>query len=195
MPRSACSTRSARPVSAPDTDSMSTRAAVSVAASVLRSSMLLSLGRARSGALTTVCAVEATAWAYGLATVTTDGRTLDAWYPAPALGPVPGGAKPDHDLTALAGTHGTAHARGVTAEVVLCELDLAAPPETTVDAYLRLHLLSHRLVAPRGLNLDGVFAVLPNVVWTNFGPCAVEDFERVRAALRRHGNVQVFGVD
>ena len=139
--------------------------------------------------------MEATAWGYGLATVTTDGRTLDTWYPAPALGPMPAGAKPDHDLAALAGTHGTAHARRVTTEVVLCEIDLAAPPETTVDAYLRLHLLSHRLVAPRGLNLEGVFAVLPNVVWTNFGPCAVEGFERVRAALRRHGAVQVFGVD
>jgi 2,3,4,5-tetrahydropyridine-2-carboxylate N-succinyltransferase len=139
--------------------------------------------------------VDATAWGYGLATVTGDGRTLDTWYPTPALGIMRAGAKPDHELSALAGTHGTARARGVTTEVVLCEIDLAAPPSDTVDAYLRLHLLSHRLVAPRGLNLDGVFAVLPNVVWTNFGPCAVEHFEHTRAALRRHGSVQVLGVD
>lgn len=129
--------------------------------------------------------------------MTEDGRTLDTWYPAPALGAMPEGAKPDHELTALAGPHATAATkeRGVRLEVVLCEIDLAAPPAMTADAYLRLHLLSHRLVAPRGLNLDGVFAVLPNVVWTNFGPCAVDDFEQTRARLRRLGRVQVLGVD
>jgi 2,3,4,5-tetrahydropyridine-2-carboxylate N-succinyltransferase len=63
------------------------------------------------------------------------------------------------------------------------------------DAYLRLHLLSHRLVAPHGINLDGLIPVLPNVVWTSAGPCAVEGFEQVRLALRRRGSVQVFGVD
>ncbi|HJQ42741.1 MAG TPA: DapH/DapD/GlmU-related protein, partial [Jatrophihabitantaceae bacterium] len=61
--------------------------------------------------------------------------------------------------------------------------------------YLRLHLLSHRLVQPHGVNLDGIFAILPNVVWTSSGPCAVEDFERTRLAMRRKGPVQVFGVD
>ncbi len=63
------------------------------------------------------------------------------------------------------------------------------------DAYLRLHLLSHRLVAPHGLNADGFFGVLTNVVWTNYGPCAVEGFELVRARLRRRGPVTVYGVD
>ncbi len=63
------------------------------------------------------------------------------------------------------------------------------------DAYLRLHLLSHRLVAPHGLNADGFFGVLTNVVWTNHGPCAVQDFEFVRARLRRRGPVTVYGVD
>ena len=63
------------------------------------------------------------------------------------------------------------------------------------DAYLRLHLLSHRLVRPHGLNLDGIFGVLPNVVWTSAGPCSVDGFELTRLALRRHGPVQVFGVD
>jgi 2,3,4,5-tetrahydropyridine-2-carboxylate N-succinyltransferase len=65
-----------------------------------------------------------------------------------------------------------------------------------VDAYLRLHLLSHRLVAPRTINLDGIFGCLPNVVWTSAGPCAVEGFESVRSRLRaRHGAVTVYGVD
>ena len=63
------------------------------------------------------------------------------------------------------------------------------------DAYLRLHLLSHRLVVPHGLNADGLFGVLTNVVWTNHGPCAVEGFEAVRARLRRRGPVTVYGVD
>jgi 2,3,4,5-tetrahydropyridine-2-carboxylate N-succinyltransferase len=93
------------------------------------------------------------------------------------------------------GALGSPTARGVRTEVVLCEIDLAAAPASTADAYLRLHLLSHRLVRPRELNLDGVFGVLPNVVWTNHGPCAVDDFERTRAALRRIGSVQVLGVD
>jgi 2,3,4,5-tetrahydropyridine-2,6-dicarboxylate N-succinyltransferase len=63
------------------------------------------------------------------------------------------------------------------------------------DGYLRLHLLSHRLVAPHGLNADGLFGVLTNVVWTSHGPCAVEGFELVRARLRRRGPVAVYGVD
>ena len=139
--------------------------------------------------------MEATAWGHGLATVTADGRTLDTWYPAPALGPTPAGAEPAPELADLAGTDGSARARGVRTEVLLCEIDLTAAPASTADAYLRLHLLSHRLVRPRELNLDGVFGVLPNVVWTNHGPCAVDDFETTRAALRRIGPVQVLGVD
>src|SRR5690606_25082096 len=82
-------------------------------------------------------------------------------------------------------------------EVVRVEIDLDAPPASTPDAYLRLHLLSHRLVAPHGLNLAGVFGALPNVVWTDAGPCAVEGLEdtrlRLRAALGRA--VTVSGID
>ena len=77
------------------------------------------------------------------------------------------------------------------------EIDLAEPPRDVPDAYLRLHLLSHRLVRPHGLNLDGIFGVLTNVVWTSAGPCPVDDFEatRLRLRLRGQGPVQVFGVD
>jgi 2,3,4,5-tetrahydropyridine-2-carboxylate N-succinyltransferase len=136
-----------------------------------------------------------TAWGYGLATTDVDGKVLDTWYPEPALGAVPSGASPAHGLTAAAGAHGTAHDRGVRTEVVLCEIDLDAPPTTVPDTYLRLHLLSHRLVPPHGCNLDGIFGVLPNVVWTSAGPCAVEGFEQVRLALRHKAHVTVFGVD
>jgi 2,3,4,5-tetrahydropyridine-2-carboxylate N-succinyltransferase len=137
------------------------------------------------------------AWGYGLATTVIDGATagstLDTWYPAPALGPATGQA--GHELAMLTGTDGSTNERGVRQDVVLCEIDLDIPPESVPDAYLRLHLLSHRLVAPHGLNLDGIFGVLPNVVWTNAGPCAVEDFESTRMAMRRKGPVQVLGVD
>jgi 2,3,4,5-tetrahydropyridine-2,6-dicarboxylate N-succinyltransferase len=142
---------------------------------------------------------DRTAWAYGLATVvdggSADGHVLDTWYPAPALGTVPAAAGPDPNLAALAGTQGSSRARGVRTEIVLCEVDLDVAPATVPDAYLRLHLLSHRLLAPHRQNLDGIFAVLPNVVWTSAGPCAVDGFEQTRLALRRHGDVQVLGVD
>ncbi len=133
-----------------------------------------------------------TAWGIGLATVTDTGTTLDTWYPAPALGERPADATAPEGLAALAGSDA---ARGVRAEVVTTEIDLDAAPADTSDAYLRLHLLSHRLVAPNTINLDGIFAALPNVVWTSAGPCAVEDFETTRVRLRARGAVAVYGVD
>ena len=73
---------------------------------------------------------------------------------------------------------------------------LADPPVDVPDAYLRLHLLSHRLVAPHGLNVEGMFAVLNNVVWTSAGPCPLEDFEATRLRLRAAGQqVTVYGID
>jgi 2,3,4,5-tetrahydropyridine-2-carboxylate N-succinyltransferase len=135
------------------------------------------------------------AWGFGLATIAeADGRTLDTWYPAPALGtPAPGEDTAPADLTALVGKDDR---RGVRLEVVRTVLgSLADAPVDAADVYLRLHLLSHRLVRPHGLNLDGVFGLLPNVVWTNFGPCAPEGFEATRLRLRAAGPVQVFGVD
>jgi len=138
------------------------------------------------------------AWGYGLASTVAEGdasgRTLDTWFPAPALGETPD-SQPPHELASLTGGHGSAGDRGVRVDVVLCEIDLDAPPAGVPDAYLRLHLLSHRLVAPHGVNLDNIFGVLPNVVWTSLGPCAVEDFEQTRLAMRRKGPVQVLGID
>ncbi|GAA3797440.1 2,3,4,5-tetrahydropyridine-2,6-dicarboxylate N-succinyltransferase [Cellulomonas soli] len=136
------------------------------------------------------------AWADGLATVTTadagtgasDGTTLDVWYPAPALGAPPADEPTPAALLAAAGVD---EARGVRVEVVRTVVDLDAPPAGTADAYLRLHLLSHRLVAPHGQNLDGIFAALPNVVWTDRGPCAVDGFETTRARLRAATGVPV----
>jgi 2,3,4,5-tetrahydropyridine-2-carboxylate N-succinyltransferase len=132
------------------------------------------------------------AWGWGLATVHASGQVLDTWFPAPALG-FPDSEEPP---ATLAAAQSADEVRGTRTEVVRAAVDLDAAPVDTTDVYLRLHLLSHRLVTPRSINLDGVFGLLPNVVWTSAGPCAVEGFETVRAALRaRHGHVTVFGVD
>ncbi len=132
------------------------------------------------------------AWGFGLATIAEDGSTLDTWYPAPVLGQAPADAVAPAALTALEGKD---DARKVRTEVVRTEIVLADDPSDAADVYLRLHLLSHRLVAPHGQNLNGVFGLLSNVVWTSRGPCAVAGFEEVRVALRAGGPVQVFGID
>ncbi len=138
-------------------------------------------------------------WGYGLTTTVAagaaTGRVLDTWFPEPALGRQPATAAAPHELASLTGSQEHAADRGVRLDVTVCEIDLDAAPADAVDAYLRLHLLSHRLVRPRAINLDGLFGVLPNIVWTSVGPCAVEDFEAVRLALRRKGPIQVFGID
>jgi 2,3,4,5-tetrahydropyridine-2-carboxylate N-succinyltransferase len=132
-----------------------------------------------------------TAWGHGLATTTDDGQVLDTWYPAPQLG------SPDTEAPAeLEKLAGRDEARGVRREVVTTAIDLDAAPADAADAYLRLHLLSHRLVQPHGCDLTGLFGVLANVVWTTAGPCAVEGFESTRMRLQAtRGAVQVLGVD
>src|SRR3954451_8298015 len=138
---------------------------------------------------------ERTAWAHGLATTTDDGTVLDVWYPAPSLGAAPEDDSPYAVPAELAALEGADPARGVKVTVVRTVVDLDAAPTDAPDAYLRLHLLSHRLVQPHGLNLDGLFGVLANVVWTSAGPCAVDGFERTRLRLRADGPVTVHGVD
>jgi 2,3,4,5-tetrahydropyridine-2-carboxylate N-succinyltransferase len=119
------------------------------------------------------------------------GKTLDVWFPAPQLGSL--AATVPSELTALVGSD---EARGVTRELVKVEIDITAAPTNAQDAYLRLHLLSHRLVKPHGVVLDGIFGLLNNVVWTNFGPCAVEGFESTRARLKAaYGHVTILSVD
>lgn len=130
----------------------------------------------------------------GLATVTADGTVLDTWYPAPALGHgALGAADVESELAPLVGVD---TARDVTTVVVHTTIgSLADPPVDTPDAYLRLHLLSHRLIAPHEADLTGLFGLLANVVWTDHGPCAVAGFERTRARLRARGPITVHGVD
>ena len=140
------------------------------------------------------------AQADGLASVLADGTVLDAWYPAPQLGSFAAAATArlteDELSEPLAALLGTDDDRGVQVIGVRTTIaDLTAAPVDTHDAYLRLHLLSHRLIRPHEANMDGVFGLLANVVWTNFGPCAVDGFETTRAKLRRRGPVTVYGVD
>jgi 2,3,4,5-tetrahydropyridine-2-carboxylate N-succinyltransferase len=127
---------------------------------------------------------------HGIATIS-NGTTLDVWFPAPSLSALSGSAPAE--LTALAGTDS---ARAITREVISVEIDTTKSPANAADAYLRLHLLSHRLVKPHGVALDGIFGLLSNVVWTSVGPCAVDGFEITRARLKAtHGHVSVYGVD
>jgi len=126
---------------------------------------------------------------HGIATIAS-GVVLDTWFPQPTLGALP--AVPS-DLQALVGIDAI---RGVSKELVSIEIELDKAPNSVSDAYLRLHLLSHRLVKPHGLNLDGIFGILNNVVWTSYGPCAVEGFEITRAKLKAaYGNVNILGID
>ena len=130
--------------------------------------------------------------AHGHGIATLAGSTvLDVWFPSPALGALAG--TPDATLTSMVGSD---EARGVTRELVSIEIDLTVAPKDAKDAYLRLHLLSHRLVKPHGQSLEGIFGLLTNVVWTSAGACAVDGFEATRAKLKaKHGHVSVFSVD
>ena len=136
------------------------------------------------------------AWGWGLATIHESGTVLDTWFPNPRLGEDPEPGSTEGAPAELVAATGTDEARRVRTEVVKVSADLDTAPANTADAYLRLHLLSLRLARPRSLNLDGIFGVLPNVVWTSAGPCAVTDFEATRTRLRgRHPHLTVFGVD
>jgi len=147
----------------------------------------------------------------GLATVSGDGSVLAVAYPRPQLGTrsieragiVSGGTTAitadqagELGFSDLAARAGRDEARGVSLGAVATSIELDRPPADAHDAYLRLHLLSHRLVRPRGLDVSGIFATLNNVVWTTQGPCSVDDFEVTRHRLEAAGRpVAVTSVD
>ncbi|HEY7043495.1 MAG TPA: 2,3,4,5-tetrahydropyridine-2,6-dicarboxylate N-succinyltransferase [Nocardioidaceae bacterium] len=137
---------------------------------------------------------RAAAWGFGLATYDAKGILLDAWFPEPHLGTPPADYHAPSTLAALEGDDAVRDVSQSLLHVVID--DLGAPPRDAAEVWLRLHLLSHRLVVPHAANLDGVFALLTNVVWTNLGPCAVEDFEATRVRARESGkDITVLGVD
>lgn len=140
----------------------------------------------------------------GLATVTDDGTVLDTWFPTVKL--TEPGESGTTRLTAEQAAEalgeassallGRDEARGVEVVAVRTGIGrLSDEPKDAHDVYLRLHLLSNRLVRPHGLNLDGIFGLLSNVVWTNHGPCPVEGFEATRMRLRARGHVTVHSID
>jgi 2,3,4,5-tetrahydropyridine-2-carboxylate N-succinyltransferase len=123
------------------------------------------------------------AWGNGLATITRDGRVLDALFPEPRLGSAEG---PPGTTTGDV-VHEDPR-RGVEVVEVNTVLDdLEAAPTDAYDAYLRLHLLSHRLVRPHGLSLEGIFGVLPNVAWTTAGPVEPTALSEVQRRFRAAG--------
>ena len=137
--------------------------------------------------------------ARGIATVTHDGTVLDVWYPAPKLGEAvsaSGTTRLEEADARFAHLVGPDEERGVARIPVETAIaDISEPAVDAYDVYLRLHLLSHRLVRPHGANMDGVFGLLANVVWTNYGPCEVSDFQMTRGRLAARGPVIVYSVD
>ena len=172
-----------------------------------------------SGVNDAAAQTDSSAWAVGLATFSlADGRVLDTWYPEPIIGSTEGALRLAEEFGHASGPGTYELSRGQAldylrvdvqqltaaddlrkvrrAAVVTFIEDLSAPPADAHDVYLRLHLLSHRLIRPHGCNLDGQFGLLANVVWTNLGPCAVEGFEQTRMRLRVAGHtVTVLSVD
>lgn len=136
---------------------------------------------------------ETRAWGHGLATVTSDGLVLDTWFPETHLGIAPRdavGLVP----AALESAAGRDDRRSVEMIPVTVEIELADPPHTTSDAYLRLHLLSHLHVLPNGLNLDGIYGQLPLVAFTTAGSMSPEEFTSRRIELQRAG-ISILALD
>jgi len=144
------------------------------------------------------------AHAVGVATLA-GATVLDTWFPAQELVPAHDGTGTTlltgaeaadllgPDAVSLLGPDTDRGVRVVAVRTSIGSLD--APPADAHDVYLRLHLLSARRIPPHGCNLDGIFDLLANVVWTSHGPCPVEDFESARLRLRTRGPVTVYGVD
>lgn len=135
-----------------------------------------------------------TAWGDGLATITNDGQVLDAWFPTPALGPLPEGRDPHISPASFAALASDDERRQVQVSPVTVTVQLDEPVGSVVDAYLRLHLLSHLVVEPNSINLDGIFGHLPTNAWTNVGPMRPELAASSRATLQREG-IQVYAID
>mgnify|MGYP002722624572 FL=1 len=139
--------------------------------------------------------------AVGIANIAMNGTVLDTWFPSPELLPI----------DATSGTHrvsahelspkflkliGADHDRLVELVPVRTVIaDLDAPPIDAHDVFLRLHLLSHRMVEPLTINMAGALELLQPVVWTNKGPCLADNFETVRTNLRARGLIHVYGID
>ena len=132
------------------------------------------------------------AWGRGLATITDDGTVLDTWFRELGLGDEP---QPEA-FEAYTTAQRRDDTRRVSVRAVQVRIDTDDAPGGASDVYLRLHLLSHRHLQPRTINLDGIFGQLANVAWTNLGPAPVEGIEELRWRVRHDGGVlTVHGLD
>ena len=138
-----------------------------------------------------------TAWGAGLATIAADGSVLDTWFRWLGWGEFGDDDCPIDEIESHLGMRDTTdESRNVIIRPVRISIDVDEAPASASDAYLRLHLLSHRLAAPRTLNMDGTFGALNNVAWTSIGPVAVSEIDDVRMRLRKEGRViSVHGLD
>jgi 2,3,4,5-tetrahydropyridine-2-carboxylate N-succinyltransferase len=135
---------------------------------------------------------QQTAYGFGVATQTKSGQILDCTFYTLGLGSAPANNLANEFKSQI----GEDSIRNLNKVAVELSINLAEKPKDANDVFLRLHLLSHRLVKPHGLNLDGVFGLLSNVVWTSAGACEVEGFDKVRRGLQnKYGNLTVYSVD
>ena len=135
---------------------------------------------------------QQTAYGFGVATRTKSGQILDCTFHTLGLGSAPTNNLANEFKLQL----GEDQIRNLSKIAVELSIDLVEKPKDATDVFLRLHLISHRLVKPHGLNLDGVFGLLSNVVWTSAGACEVEGFDKVRRELQnKYGNLTVYSVD
>ena len=132
-----------------------------------------------------------TAYGHGLVSKSKSGAILDTHFKVLGLGKLSSSVAPD-----LASLSSVDEIRGVRREPIAIEIDLEVAPKDVPDAYLRLQLLSHRIIKPHGAVLDGIFGILNNVVWTSVGPCELAGFENVRELLReKYGSFTIYSID
>ena len=139
--------------------------------------------------MSTANSAQQNAFGIGIATQNQAGEILECWFHTLGIGSKTGVDKYPELLT-------TDEIRKVKRVNLSLEIDLTNPAKDVADVYLRLQLLSHRIVKPHGLNLDGIFGILPNLVWSSVGPCEVSTFNEVQPLLRaKHQSLVIYGVD
>ena len=154
--------------------------------------------------------------AFGVGTKNSDGAWLEIYYPKPLLNPDQ--SLVDHLSTILdypqgnyvldlnddmidklgdiAEFEGIVELKGSSKPIVLTLLERDSNPKSIPEAYLKLHLLSHRLVKPNTLNLEGIFGILPNVAWTDIGAVDPKELGILQLKARAAGRVlEVSSVD
>jgi 2,3,4,5-tetrahydropyridine-2,6-dicarboxylate N-succinyltransferase len=135
--------------------------------------------------------VSRQAWGDAVVTLSGPGAPIDFFFADPRLGPPDGAAPPPAEPEREDPLRGVRIARR---RIQIADLD--APPGDAGDAYLRLHLLSHRLVQPNTISVEGIFAALPTVCWTSAGPVDAADAGPVLLRARAAGrHIEVQSVD